>query len=165
MSAEKLITSLEKLIKLHKSLNELAVRKTEVVKVGDMEGLNSLLNDEQKHVKAIELIENEREKQVAEYMKERGYEQDSYTLLECIEVAPKDLKDQLISLREQLIEELFILKNRNQLNQQLIYQSLQFVNVTLDMLRPQQQPINYEKPANMQGQGVKSSKSMFDSKA
>lgn len=65
-------------------------------------------------------------------------------------------------LKAELIDEVTKLKERNGLNQQLIYQSLQFINVSLDMLRPQNQNLNYgdsvKKP-------VKSVMAMFDSKA
>jgi hypothetical protein len=54
------------------------------------------------------------------------------------------------------------LKERNQLNQQLIHQSLQFVHLTLDMLAPQPASINYGPP---QQNAAPKRPSMFDSKA
>jgi hypothetical protein len=54
------------------------------------------------------------------------------------------------------------LKERNGLNQQLIYQSLQFINVSLDILRPQNQNLNYGDAVR---KTAKIGMGMFDSKA
>ncbi len=43
MSIEKIVATLEKLEKMHKSLLELALAKTEYIKVGDMENLDKLI--------------------------------------------------------------------------------------------------------------------------
>jgi flagellar biosynthesis/type III secretory pathway chaperone len=65
-------------------------------------------------------------------------------------------------LKAALIDEVAKLKERNGLNQQLIYQSLQFINVSLDMLRPQHQNLNY---GDSVGKTTKIGMAMFDSKA
>ena len=53
MSIEKILQSLNKLDMLHKSLLEVAYKKTETIKIGDMDNLNQLLKDEQAHVAGI----------------------------------------------------------------------------------------------------------------
>ncbi|MFJ7993901.1 flagellar export chaperone FlgN [Peribacillus frigoritolerans] len=53
MTARNIIGSLEKLIKLHKSFNQLAIRKTAILKANDTEAITALLISEQKHIKAI----------------------------------------------------------------------------------------------------------------
>lgn len=65
-------------------------------------------------------------------------------------------------LKKELIDEVAKLKERNILNQQLIYQSLQFINVSLDMLRPQNQDMTYGKSVK---KPTKSGIGIFDSKA
>ncbi|MFD0050258.1 flagellar protein FlgN [Actinomycetes bacterium NPDC127524] len=163
MSAGNIITALQKLIKLHKSLNNLAQRKTNIIKEGDMDALSQLLMDEQKHIKAIEFTENERERAVQSYLLKQGQELNTATISDVIEISSDKEKAQLEALKAQLLEEAHMLKDHNYLNQQLIYQSLQFVNLTLDMLRPSNQNFNYEKP--VQQKHSQASSGMFDSKA
>ncbi|OIK11431.1 flagellar protein FlgN [Bacillus sp. MUM 13] len=163
MSAAHIITALQKLIKLHKSLNNLAQRKTDIIKEGDMDALSQLLMDEQKHIKAIELTENERERAVQGYLLKKGQELNIMTISDVIEISSDKEKALLEALKAQLLEEAHMLKEHNYLNQQLIYQSLQFVNLTLDMLRPRNQNFNYEKP--VQQKHSQASTGMFDSKA
>ena len=64
VSAQTIITVLEKLIELHKSLNQLANKKTTIIREGNTDALTALLIDEQKHVKAITQTEKEREEAV-----------------------------------------------------------------------------------------------------
>lgn len=162
MSAAQIQTSLEKLVKLHKSLNNLANKKTEIVKLGDTDALNQLLMDEQKHIKAIEATEKERQTAVTGFLQSKGQAAEPSTISKVIELSSPTEAEALHRLKDQLIEEAGKLKEQNYLNQQLIYQSLRFVNITLDMLRPQNQQFNYEKPAQQKQQG---SNSMFDSRA
>ncbi|RFU67418.1 flagellar protein FlgN [Bacillus sp. V59.32b] len=162
MSAEHIQASLEKLVELHRSLNELATKKTEIIKQGDTEALNQLLMDEQKHIKAIEATEKERQTAVAAFLEIEGQEAEPSTITRVLELLSPNDEEALNRLKEELILEAETLKEQNYLNQQLVYQSLQFVNVTLDMLLPQNKQFNYDKPAKPKQQG---SNSMFDSRA
>lgn len=165
MSTDRIINTMEKLIKLHRSLNKLAIQKTDIVKAGDMEALNRLLQEEQKHVKAIETVENERVDSTNTLLNAVGELSIEPTISNCLPYIEETNQQQLEELRKQLLDEISSLKDRNYLNQQLIYQSLQFVNVSLDMLRPQPvQNLNYERPQHMKANsnGFKGS---FDSKA
>lgn len=159
MSAATIIEQLDVLIKLHENLNKLAVQKTEVIKKGDMEKLNKLLIEEQKHVKAIQQIENQRQLSVEQFF--QNNKQNS--LLDVIEKSSSSEQETLNKQRNQLLQIIAELKNTNNLNQQLIYHSLQYVNVTLDMLRPQETNLNYGQSSVVnQGQ---ISRGMFDSRA
>ena len=157
MSAQPIITVLEKLIKLHKSLNQLAEKKTTIIKEGNTDALTALLIDEQKHVTAITQMEKEREKAVLAFMSGK-----KATIDEVIEVAEPTEADALRRLKEELLDEIKKLKDQNELNQQLLVTSLQFVNLSLDLLRPQDRNYNYDKTNQ---EPPKQMKSMFDSKA
>ncbi len=157
MSAQTIITVLEKLIKLHKSLNQLAEKKTTIIKEGNTDALTALLVDEQKHVKAITQIEKEREQAVLAFMSGK-----KATIDEVIEVANSNEADTLRRLKAELLTEVMKLKEQNELNQQLLITSLQFVNLSLDLLRPQDRNYNYDKTNQ---EPPKNMKSMFDSKA
>ncbi|MFS0783692.1 flagellar protein FlgN [Bacillus sp. 1P06AnD] len=158
MGRAALIQHLDTLIKLHASLLKLADQKTDTIKNSDIAKLENLMNEEQKYIKAINQIENERQKAVAQLMG-----QPEASLLDVVENAEGPEKEQLSKQRDQLLALTKQLKEANQLNQQLIYTSLQFVNLSLDMLRPRETDFNYQKPAKAGSQQQK--RSMFDSKA
>ncbi|WP_050616464.1 flagellar protein FlgN [Bacillus testis] len=161
MGSTALIQHLDTLIKLHRSLLKLANQKTEAIKTNNIDVLEKLMNEEQKHIKAITQIENERLKEVALLMDHQDHTTPS--LMDVIAQSEDGQSDLLKKQREQLLELTQQLKDANHLNQQLIYSSLQYVNLTLDMLRPQEANYNYNKPANNGGQHMK--RSLFDSQA
>ncbi len=137
MSVQPIISILEKLEKMHKSLLEHAYKKTELVKNNDMEELDKMLKVEQSHVAAIEQLEQLRQKKVVEFFQLKGIKVSSppsvAELLEVIE--DEEESQQLSDVRNRLLKVIDDLKKQNDLNQQLIYNSLQLVNVTLNMLR------------------------------
>ncbi|MFB6468936.1 flagellar protein FlgN [Cytobacillus sp. Hz8] len=159
MSAEKLLSSMEKLYKLHKSLYEIAVKKTDVIKKGDMDALNQILKDEQKHVAAIQMFEKERQQAAASLVPEK----ENPTVTDCYVLIGEIEQFRLAELANNLSELVFELKEQNFLNQQLIHQSLQFVNVSLNLLNPQPDAINYGPPAGSQKK-EKNTQGMFNSR-
>ena len=167
MSVQPIIQILEKLEKMHKSLLELAFKKTELVKIGDMGELDSMLKNEQSHVAAIELLEKQRQQLVNDYLTEKKITiAGTPTVLHVIEVTESEIeRRQLEKVREQLISVIDELKKQNDLNQKLVFQSLQFVNMTLDMLRPRPEQMNYSSNS-VRGEGnSRPKKSYFDSQA
>ena len=164
MSAKPIIEQLDVLLTLHENLHKLAVQKTEVIKKGDMEKLNKLLIEEQKFVKAIEQTENKRQRSVEQFFQQRNELPPTQpSMLDVMEVVASSERERLDTQRTQLLHIVGELKQTNSLNQQLVYHSLQYVNVTLDMLRPQRNNLNYGHPSQAtQGQV---SRGMFDSRA
>ncbi|CAM3556383.1 hypothetical protein GCM10009865_11110 [Aeromicrobium ponti] len=159
MSAEALITSMEKLLKLHKSLYELAVKKTDIIKNGDMDALNQMLKDEQAHIAAIDRMETERQK--AAQIITTGM--DSPTVSDCMTVLSQAERLKLEAITNEMTGLVFELKEQNYLNQQLVHHSLQFVNVSMNLLRPQQESMNYGPPAKKKP-SEKNTPGIFNSK-
>ncbi|MBO0997844.1 flagellar protein FlgN [Bacillus sp. SD075] len=162
MSARNIIGSLEKLIKLHKSFNQIAIRKTAILKANDTEAMTALLISEQKHIKAISQTDKERERAVEEYLAANGTVGKPPSIHTVTELTGTEETEALEMLKAELLDEVAKLKERNGLNQQLIYQSLQFINVSLDILRPQNQNLNYGDSVR---ETAKIGRVMFDSKA
>lgn len=158
MSAELLISTMEKLYKLHRSLYEIAVKKTDVIKIGDIDSLQSMMKDESAHLAAIRKLEDSRQKAASEICSD----QEIPTVSDCIRKLNGPDKDALINVTEKLAEVIFDLKEQNYLNQQLIHQSLQFVNVSLNLLRPQPDSINYGPPSK-QKKSANSASGIFNS--
>ncbi|USK69979.1 flagellar protein FlgN [Peribacillus asahii] len=156
MSAQPIIEALEQLIKLHQGFNKLASKKKNIIIEGDTDALTALLIDEQKYVKAISQIETKRQEAVQTFLKH----QQNATLNQVMEEAQPEEAEVLQRLKIELLEEVTQLKEQNEFNQQLLVQSLQFINLSLDVLRPQDRNYNYGNE-----QAPKPSSSMFDSKA
>ncbi|KQL36762.1 MULTISPECIES: flagellar protein FlgN [Bacillaceae] len=164
MSIEKILQALTKLEMLHKSLLEIAYKKTEAIKTGDMDSLNQLLKDEQAHVAGISQLEQQRQLEVTDYLRAKGIAPiDNPTVAHVLEnTNTNEEKEQLGAARNKLLLTLETLKYQNDLNQKLTLQSLQFVNLTLDMLRPKPDQINYSKS---EVRGPSKDKTYFDSQA
>ncbi|MFD1779993.1 flagellar protein FlgN [Fredinandcohnia salidurans] len=160
MSAENLVSTLKKILILHQNLLKLSERKTEILKNGDIDALNEQMKEEQKYILAIRQMENERITIVDNLLGPRVREK---TLSKCIEVAGEPIRSELVGLLEELVKVTRDLKVVNELNQQLTHQSLQYVNMSLDMLLPQEQTATYGNPAGTKEK--KQTRSMFDSKA
>ncbi|MFY0741555.1 flagellar protein FlgN [Solibacillus silvestris] len=146
MSIATIVVTLEKLEKMHKSLLELALAKTEYIKQGDMEQLDQLIKNEQAHVAAINTLEQQRQAMVTDYLRAKGIAlTDTPSVADVITAADNsESTEKLVSVRERLIALLNQLKMQNDLNQKLVMNSLQFINITLDAMRPHQnEQFNY----------------------
>ena len=146
MSIANIVATLEKLEKMHKSLLELALAKTEYIKQGDMEKLDQLIKNEQAHVAAINTLEQQRQSMVTDYLRAKGIAlTDTPSVADVINAAENnESKEALVNVRERLITLLNQLKMQNELNQKMVLNSLQFINVTLDAMRPQRtEQFNY----------------------
>lgn len=168
MSLEKLILTLEKLEMMHKSLLELANKKTDLIKANDMEQLDELLKKEQAHVAAIETLEQQRQVMVTDYLRAKGIAfTDTPTVAQLIDEADGSEKQALQDVRERLMNLVTELKKQNGLNQKLVFQSLQYVNFSLDMLQPQRSQtntFNYS-GSEVRGEGNAPKRSFYDSQA
>ncbi|MDM5332430.1 flagellar protein FlgN [Ureibacillus composti] len=166
MSVQTIMTILEKLEKMHRSLLEHAYRKTELVKKGDMEELDQMLKIEQSHVAAIETLEQQRQQVVTEYLRAKGIAPaGTPTVANVIEATEnEEQRTEIKAIRNRLISVVEELKKQNELNQKLVYQSLQFVNMTMETLRPSPEQINYS-GKEVRGQNAIPKKGYFDSQA
>ncbi|RBP00048.1 flagellar protein FlgN [Rossellomorea aquimaris] len=164
MSATSLIATLEKLYKLHKSLFDLSVEKTNVIKNGAMNELDAVLKNEQKHIAAINTVENKRQQESNNYLQSLGVRMEKNpTISLCMENSSPEDQDVLGYWQQKLVDVITELKGRNELNQKLVYQSLQFVNMNLSMLQPQSEKLTYSRPNGEKS--IPAGRSMFDSKA
>ena len=118
MSVENIISTLEKLERMHKSLLELANKKTDFIKANDMEQIDEMLKTEQAHVAAIETLEQQRQAMVTDYLQAKGIAfTDIPTVAQVIDATDGPEKQTLQEVRERLLALLTELKKRNDLNQ------------------------------------------------
>ncbi|WP_044338363.1 flagellar protein FlgN [Rossellomorea aquimaris] len=164
MPATSLIATLEKLYKLHKSLFDLSVEKTDVIKKGAMIELDAVLKDEQKHLAAINTLEIKRQRESNHYLDSLGVRMEKTpTISLCMEYSAPEDAEILGIWQRKLVDMIAELKARNELNQRLVYQSLQFVNMNLSLLQPQSEKLTYSRPNGEKT--IPAGRSMFDSKA
>lgn len=167
MSITSILALLDNLEKLHKSMLRLANDKTAIITKGDMEGLDQLLKDEQSHLAAIAQTEKQRQSAVAEYLTEQGQPVPiSPTVTDLFDVVSEAEKTELEDVRTRLLHTIHDLKWQNDLNQKLTFQSLQVVNLSLDLMRPQAGTgtVNYSK-TEIDGRNSPKDKTSFDSQA
>lgn len=165
MSTSQIINMLQKLLSLHQSLLTLSKEKTEALKNGGMEELQAILVKERKHVQAIGKLEQEREILVTEWFKQAGITESEATVTVMLDVLQEpNEKQQLQEIFDKFVMVLMDLKKQEQLNHQLTHQSLQFVELSLDMIQPSMKNMNYGKP-NTDSVDTAQKRSVFDSKA
>lgn len=163
MSTDNVIQSMQKLVKLHKQMYDISVLKTEVVKEGNMDAMHSILAKERLLTQHIEKEENIRVEHVEKWF------MDQQLPIE-IERTNTNMLDRLQGNEESQLEKVTTdltyvikdIKEQENLNHGLIQQSLQFVHMSLHMLQPSIEQMNYGKKKEQQP-NVK--RSVFDSKA
>lgn len=153
---------LEELITIHEQLIEVSNEKTEIIKSGEMERIQRLLTKERKYVSQLELIEQERTKMVKTWFLQQKVPLEDMTMTRMLQVIKDDkIKRDLEVIVTTLVESMTQLKQQEQLNSELILQSLQFVQFSLDLLDPSLAHMNYGKK---QSDELVVKRSAFDSK-
>ncbi|AMQ21730.1 flagellar protein FlgN [Geobacillus sp. JS12] len=131
MTFAELIHLLRAHVELHGSLLALARRKTEVLKKNDIEALSALLADEQKHILAIRQLEERRQRWLKETLGD-----EAATISRCVEMATGKEREELEECQARLQTAVAAVAEANELNRQLIEQSLQFVTAMLETFAP-----------------------------
>lgn len=161
MLVEKLIQTLNKLLQLHQNLYQVTLQKTDYLKRNDVDKLKEILKKEQMFVQAVKQIEDERIQLTANYL---GREHD-LTLSACINQTEGNHRHQLEEVEKDFSEVMDKLRASNELNRELTQQALQFVSLSLDILMPQENITNYQRPNGQQPQIDNTRRSIFDSQA
>ncbi|MEC5422861.1 flagellar protein FlgN [Virgibacillus sp. C22-A2] len=163
MSAQSIIQSLEKLVNLHTNLLEFSQEKTEIMKEGSIEKLQSLLVKERKLIRLTEQAEEKRNKEVINWFAINQLPADDTTVTKMLEfLRDESDKTELEKTTTKLTEVITELKQQEQLNQALINQSMQFVQLSIDMLNPSIHSMNYGSKSD---ESTEVKRSVFDSKA
>lgn len=162
MSVQSVIQSLEKLISINNYLLNISEEKTEIVTEGSVERLQALLVKERKYIRLLEQSESERKAAAEAWIITHKFPRENVTITEMLtmmddEAEIQELEQTAIALTDTILK----LKQQEQLNQDLINQSMKFVQMSLDVMSPSIQQLNYGNKNQIQA--VK--RSVFDSKA
>lgn len=165
MSVNTIIQALNNMTSLHQQMNVLARQKTEVIKKGNVDDLRTLLKEENKQIQSIKKLESTLLNGTELFLQENGIEEESPRLATVIQIAIDTDKDLLLKAKAELENEITELSKYNRLNQDLLEQSLQFVNMSLDLMQPDIESYNYDPNESSQHEHQKQTRSLFDSKA
>lgn len=148
---------------MHEELLQISEDKTEYIKKGDMEQLSKLLIQERKQLQLITQIEADRQQQVEHIFNHLHIDSEDKTVSKLLKyVNTEDEKREIEHHVTALVEIIVKLKQSEQLNNDLLQQSMQFVQFSLDMLQPSMKNMNYNEKSSG-NETVK--RSVFDSKA
>lgn len=162
MSIKAIQQSLQTLITIHEQLCEASKQKTEIIKDGSVEKFQKMLVEERKYVKKLEQAEGIRQKAVEIWYTDQQLPPEDMTITNMLEIMSDEQEQQeLEQLTITLTKVITKLKQQEELNLDLIQQSMQFVQLSLDMLSPTIKNMNY---GNSQDTET-SKRSVFDSKA
>lgn len=164
MSTQPITEIMDKLCSLHQSLLTLSQEKTEALKQGNTEELQAIIVKERKHVQAIGQLETKREQLVSDWFNEQGLAGEEQTITTMLGHVDEEEKQVLQEKFERLVMILADLKQQEKLNQELTQQSLQFIDMSLDMIQPSMKNLNYGRPNTKQNDSG-NRRSVFDSKA
>lgn len=131
-----LFENMDRMVALHKALYTLAVEKKEILVKGDAEELVRIVNQEQKLIKAVEAAEAERSETIHRLCEAKGLPAaDDVTLQDVANwVTNPGEKAKILSYRDELLRIVNELRQANELNQQLLEQSLSFIHLNLELL-------------------------------
>lgn len=165
MTTETLQTVLTTMIQAHETLTEIGREKSDVIKAGEMAALQSIINREDVSLRILQQLEGQRQKAVDAWAHQhiKTATPGDYRLLDIIETAPAGEADRLAALQDRLNRAISDLREVNSLNQQLLHQSLQWVQMSMNLLQPQTPQATYGNPKKAQAKPPVQSR--IDSKA
>jgi flagellar biosynthesis/type III secretory pathway chaperone len=156
---------MKRLNDVHMQLLELADHKRHALVHNLVEELNKIVNQESKLVRQAAELEAKRVSEVDAYLMKRGFRPDTrVTVTDLIKIMIRaDEKRALQEAQGNLLKTLSQLKEKNELNQQLIKHSLAFINYSYDLLLgPPEEEMIYQRP---ESHGVPKRSGLFDTRA
>lgn len=160
MGMTRFIELLEQLTTAHHKLNQLGKEKEQILIDSNLEQLESIIQKESMYVKVIEQLENERMEVTKRMMPHYA---GTPTIQEVLPLCNDGQKEMLRKKQQQLLEQIEALQYQNALNQQLILDSLKFVNLSLDLAQPVNPFAHYSSDADDEEEELE--RRMFDTKA
>lgn len=154
MTVDRLIHTLQQLDDHHREMIDIANEKKQAIIKDDVNGLIQIMNQESRVLKKIELSEAGRIDACNQLLKDRGIKsQLNLTITELTRlVFDPEEKQKLQQAQLQLSTTLAEVKQINDLNQQLIQQSLSFLEFSLELFGGRQdQEVTYHHPADKFG--------------
>src|SRR5690625_753276 len=137
MAFESVVRSLRKLVELHQQLINISEQKTDLIKEGKVEKLQEKVLQERKLVLQLEQYEKERQALVESWFISKDLTTEDMTISSILlNLDNEKQQNKLASVATELTEAITDLKRSEQLNRELLEQSMQFVQMSLHLLSP-----------------------------
>jgi flagellar biosynthesis/type III secretory pathway chaperone len=160
-----LVTVLEDQKECYEGLQTLATYKTDAIVKKDLNLLTEIMDREEAFIGRLSILEKRREGLLKDVSLVTGISFKDITVTKIIEkIGDKlEVSQTLEKVKKEIVELANRLDETNKLNKDLIHQSLEFVNFSVNALQSTQvaAPINYQKPG--QQENIES-RSFFDRK-
>ncbi|MGO4370619.1 flagellar protein FlgN [Paenibacillus sp. 2TAB19] len=166
MSTNAIVQLLQQQHELYGRLLELEQCKKPFILANDVVQLNVVTQKEKLLITSADELEKKRVFETARYYKDMGFRFRSGVMTELIKsVSNAEEKQELIKIQQELAGLLQQLKQVNDLNQQLIQQSLSFINFSIDLMQENPtEDVTYQHPMGQQYHNNKRN-TWFDSRA
>jgi len=158
MSIQALREELEQLISLHDSLIELSEAKTRVLIENNLEELNRIVHKEAGLIRQVTECEQRRMEAIDRFLISKGFRPTpAITVSEIIRLIFRmEEKEAVSHLQQELARRLDKLKRLNEQNRQLTRQSLDYLNLSLDLLiGPPEDDTIYKNPLQQNSTGYR----------
>ncbi|MGL4521631.1 MAG: flagellar protein FlgN [Bacilli bacterium] len=143
MQTSILVDVLRRLCDVHKQLLETGVEKQTAIVEGNFNTFTEVVNKEQSLLAQLTQLEKRRTEEVYVLLTGRLFRGNTPTIKDCLPQLPVTEQMQVEAVCEELYAHILKLKQLNDLNLQLIKQSLQFTNMSLEIARPTPRLSNY----------------------
>jgi len=149
---DNLIKVLEYENKLYGQLYSIAESKTGVVVKAEIDTLQQLVGKEQKLISELNKLQDVREQIIGQVAQTIGKDPREVTISQLTVHLPEDQAEKLNRSRDKLKETVGKLTDKNDLNQQLIKNALEYVDFSLNLLtQPAPQTPQYGRKGNETG--------------
>jgi flagellar biosynthesis/type III secretory pathway chaperone len=119
---------------LYRDASEISSKKTEIIVRGSIEDLESLVKAEQAIILKIGQLESQREAVISKLSAELDLELSGINLSQITERLGEQSTARLNSCQDVLMSTLTGLKNKNETNEQLIQNALDYINFSVNVI-------------------------------
>ncbi|WP_246001154.1 flagellar protein FlgN [Oceanobacillus piezotolerans] len=157
------IELMNNLVQVHEELLNISKEKSDRIKEGDMDKMQAILVKERKQIRLLEQTEKKRQELVDAWFLSHFPSSEEATITKMLEAMEQEQdKEILAGVTAKLTERITELKQQEELNRVLLSQSMQFVQLSLDLMRPSISNINY---GSKNKENEEPNRSLFDSQA
>lgn len=163
VTMQSVIDVIEALTAEHERLLNISIEKTDLIKAGKIDAIQKILMQERKQTQVISQLETKRLQAVDSLFDEMKINETDRTVsVLLIHMEGNQAKKNMEAAVAQLIDIIVQIRDVEQLNKELLQQSMTFVQLSLGMFQPNIEQMNYgQKQTSSKTRGT----SVFDSKA
>lgn len=120
--------------KLYAQILEKAESKTDIIVKGDVDSLQETNLKEQKIINELSKLNNAREQIIAQIARKVGKKPGELNVSYLVSILPEDKAQKLSAVRDSLKETIEKLKYRNDINQKLLNNAIDYINFSLNII-------------------------------